>query len=59
MLIHFHETLSSNIDLLKDILLHPDIMLLVVAEQGTVGADALLAVNANDFNLPMMHRAHV
>jgi hypothetical protein len=34
-------------------------MLLVVAEKGTVGADALLAVDANDFDFALMHWAHV
>jgi hypothetical protein len=59
MLVHLHETLSPDIDLLQDILLHSNIVLLMVSEKGTVGTDTLLAVNTDDFNLALMHWAHI
>jgi hypothetical protein len=59
MLVHLHEALCSNVDLLQHVLLHSDIMLLVVAEQGAVGADALLTIDANNLDLAAVNRAHV
>ena len=59
MLVHFHETLSSNVDLLQHILLHADIVALMVSEKCAACADSLFAVDANDLYLPVMHGAHI
>jgi hypothetical protein len=58
MLVHLHETLGSYVDLFENVLFHSDIVLLVVTEEGTVRADALLAVDADDFDFALMHWAH-
>ena len=59
VLIHLHETLSSYVDLLKHVLLHSDVVRLVVSKESTVRADALLAIDADDFDFALMHWAHV
>ena len=58
MLVHLHETLGSYIDLFEHVLLHSNIVLLVVTEKGTVRADTLLAVDADDLDFALMHWAH-
>jgi hypothetical protein len=58
-LIHLHETLRTHLDLLQHLGLHADVMVTVVAEEGAVGADALLVINADNLQLPLVDLAQL
>ena len=47
-LIHLNQQLSSNTELLNDLLLHSHIMTLMGTEEGACGADALAVLDADD-----------
>jgi len=58
-LVHLHQAFRSDVDFVQDILLHPDVMLLVVAEECAVRADSLLAVDTDDLDLSLVNGAYV
>lgn len=52
--IHFNETLGSDLNLIKHIGFHPHIVVLVLSKEGTVRADSCLIIDTDDLQLPMM-----
>ena len=47
-LVHIHEALGANLDLMSDIALHPNVMILVDTKEGAIRTNALLVVDTDD-----------
>jgi hypothetical protein len=58
-LVHLHKTLSPDVDLIKDILFHADVVGLVLTKQRAVRANPFFAVNANNFNLSFVQLTQI
>jgi len=56
---HLHQALRAIGDLVEYFLLHLDVVLSVVAVESTVETDALLAIDADDLDLPLVLRAEL
>lgn len=58
-LVHRHEQLSAIGDLTDDLVLHPDVVALMLAEQSTVGANADPILDADDLKLALVQGTQI
>ena len=58
-LVHVHEALGADLDLMCHIAFHPHVVILVDAKEGAIRANALLVVDANDFKLSRVEGTHL
>ena len=58
-LVHVHEALGADLDLMSHIALHPHVVILVDAKEGAIRANALLVVDADDLKLSRVQGTHL
>jgi hypothetical protein len=58
-LVHVHEALWADLDLMRHIALHPHVMILVDAKESAIRTNALLVVDADDLQFSRVEGTHL